>query len=216
MYGRTYLTTLGTFGHPTAKGHQVIRVAIDSDTLSALTGHAEIIMTYSDLVTDEAAFRALYPHSTVLFIDRGLGDPGNKASIVDYEPGTVTLAQLHDKIVAMNERGEKFPTAYHDRADSADVHAALEGVHHYNGVATLDGTVFVPGDKPLFEPAFVQILPAGKVGIHADLSLVLMDSWNPTVPGVNTRVIARDVNQLISQAAQLSSGLHSLAQLVSG
>lgn len=167
----------------------MIRVAIDTDVQSALTGHVQFLMTYSDQVHTHAALSTLqntYPHSTIILVDRGLGDPTGLATIADVETGALKPSGLpawHDR---KHAAGLTMLTVYCNRQNLQACLAALAGRHMFVFVATLDGTVFVEGYDPLFAPDLVQILPASKVGRHADLSLVLADTWHPDqVPHVS-------------------------------
>lgn len=157
-----------------------VRTMIDTDNLAALDGHFELLATYADLIRSEEelkALRAKYPHSTLIFIDRGLGDPLDIATVADVEPGCLTVADLPGWVARKKAAGKKHLTGYCDRADLPAV-LAIERHGLYHWVATLDGTAFIGGFRPLHGPAVVQILGAAKLGIHADLSLVLEDGWH--------------------------------------
>ena len=164
-----------------------IRVMLDTDVLADLDGHFEILATYTDLIPDMAALdalRAKYPGSEVILIDRGLGDPTGQATIADVEPGAMTPDDLPGWVArkrADKPAGWEFLTAYSDRNDLPAIEAIQhEGLWHW--VATLDGTCFITGWRPLHGPAAVQILGEAAIGIHGDLSLVLEDQWHPRRP----------------------------------
>lgn len=157
----------------------MIRLAVDSDNLSDLAVPVEFIITYSDLVTDPEAWEAEHTGRQCLYIDRGTGDPGNKASIIDVEFHAYTVADLaawYDRKAAA-----KIPylTWYASRNTIAPIQAVIGGRHMWRWVATLDGTVAIAGFPVWESPDLVQILGAPQLGVHVDLSLVLSPSWHP-------------------------------------
>lgn len=164
----------------------MIRVAFDSDVLGDLpAGLAPVLMTYSDLVPTHTALNELsdkHPHSEIVLIDRNAGDPLGLASVADVEPGCLTAAQLPGWFERKTKNKIEYLTVYSDRADLPAIDDALRGTgheSHWRWVATLDGTVDITGLKPLHRPAVVQILGAARLGIHADMSLVLEPGWHP-------------------------------------
>lgn len=191
-----------------------IRVALDSDDLGSLFHPVDIIMTYSDLVHDRVAFEAEHKGKTVVYIDRKAGDPDGKASIVDVEPGCYApfeVAAWYD-----HKAAAKVPylTHYSDRNDLPAITAGIGGRHMWKWVATLDGTVGINGFVPLQAPDIVQCLPAAKVGIHADLSLVLSPSWHPAsidaqvaAAQAAAAMVGRDINSAAAALASLRAHL---------
>lgn len=158
----------------------MIRTALDSDDLSAFTTTTDFVLTYTDLVPDAAAFEARYPAQQVVYIDRKLGDPGTKASIIDIELGAFSVADIVPWFEERFHKGMRWLTHYSDRNDLPAILAELAGRNMWQWVATLDGTVHVDGYTPLFRPDIVQILGSDKLGIHADFSLVLNPGWRPS------------------------------------
>ena len=165
----------------------MIRVMLDTDVLADLDGHFEILATYTDLIPDMAALdrlRAEFPDSTVILIDRALGDPTGQATIADVEPGAMMIDQLPGWVSekrAAKPAGWEYLTAYSDRNDLPAIKAIQhEGLWHW--VATLDGTAVISGYTPMHAPAAIQILGESQIGIHGDLSLVLEDAWHPRRP----------------------------------
>lgn len=158
-----------------------IRVMLDSDIIDDLTGHVEWLATYSDLVHDETAFaelKARFPNSDIILIDRGLGDPTDRASVIDIETGAHTIDDLPGWVERKKAKGVRYLTGYCDRSNLPGVLAIVRhGLWHW--VATLDGTTFIHGWNPLHGPAVVQILGADKLDVHADLSLIMEDGWHP-------------------------------------
>jgi hypothetical protein len=186
----------------------MLRTALDSDNLAAFTPHTDFILTYSDLVLDAAVFEAAHRGQQVAYIDRGMGDPGNKASIIDIETGTHTVAELapwHDFKAAHKVQ---YLTWYASRDKIDSINAALGGRRMYRWVATLDGTLAIPGFQPLVGPDLVQLLPADKIGVHADFSIVLSPTWRPAPlpPQMATALTdAQDIGaNLVSATASLN------------
>ncbi len=173
------------------------RIMLDSDQVDVLVSHGhalDVAATYSDLLPDVgavAALRAKFPaRVTLVLIDRGLGDPSGQASVLDVERGARIAGQIPGWYDAKEKAGVRFLAVYANRSNLAAVNAALGPRHAYRWVATLDGTCNITGYVPLRTPAAVQILPAARTGLHADLSLVFESSWHPD-PG-NTK-LARDL-----------------------
>lgn len=193
-----------------------IRFMIDTDRLDKLTGHAELLATYADLVTNFDELERQFPHSQMILIHRGLGDPTGKASVFDIEPGALSAEQAVQLYDEYHARGVKYLTAYHDRAQAAEVAAAFGTRKPYNWDATLDGTAFIRGFDPLHSPAVIQALSAAELDYHADGSLVFEDSWNPRPANMVPAIIRRDINLCISQLAGTQSELHRMAALIGG
>lgn len=193
-----------------------VRFMIDTDDLSKLTGHVELLATYGDLVTDLAQLQHEFPNSTIILINRGLGDPTGKTSVADIEPGALTIAQAVAWYDEQRSKGVEFLTTYHDRNDAPAVAAAFAGRPHFNWDATLDGTAHIQGYDPLFGPAVVQCLTAQMLDYHADGNLVFRDDWHPTRQPINTEPLRRDVNAALSNVGMLSADLHRMAALLGG
>jgi hypothetical protein len=157
-----------------------IRVMLDSDVIGDLDGHCELVATYSDLATDYEALQDQFPHSVVVLIDRGLGDPTGRASVADVQTGAMTVDQFPAWYDRKHKAGVRYLTAYCNRSTLAALDAVLGNRKPYRWLATLDGTCHIDGFQPLHGPAAVQILGANSVGVHCDLSLVMEDGWHPT------------------------------------
>jgi hypothetical protein len=180
----------------------------------ALPNSAAFLLAYTDAVPDLPALQKQHPNSVVLLIDRGLGDPGKRATLIDIEQHAEmpsALPSWYDERAAL---GHQFLTAYCNRDTLPAVNAAGGGRHVWHWVATLDGTAHIDGYPPLQGPALVQILGAGQLGIHADLSLVLEDAWHPAPrpqigPDVSADLAAlrRSILQSAQQLNQLAGGL---------
>lgn len=165
----------------------MIRVMLDTDDLAIIpnfAGHVPLLATYSDLIRDHAELdrlRKITAPSKLILIDRALGDPTGQASVADVEPRCLTAAQLPGWFARKTKASVEFLTVYSDRNDLPAIDEALKGTgheNHWRWVATLDGTAFIWGMAALRRPAAVQILGEDKLGIHADLSLVLEDGWH--------------------------------------
>lgn len=194
----------------------MIRFMIDTDDLHSLTGHAELLATYADLVTDVRQLEREFPHSQIILIHRGLGDPTGEASVFDIEPGALTPEQavaLYDDAV---KREIRFLTAYHDRQDAQAVADAFGKRPHYNWDATLDGTAHIKGYDPLHSPAVIQCLSAHMLDAHVDGSLVFEDNWHPrpaSLPVGNARAHAIDA---LTHANALTIDLRETVALLGG
>lgn len=193
-----------------------VRFMLDSDNLADLSPVAELLATYSDLVTDLPALRAKFPDSVVLLIDRGQGDPTGQASIWDVEPGCLTIAEAVAKYDDAVSRGIKYPTIYDSRGIMPEVVAAMGHRHFWKWIATLDGTAHIADLRPLHDPAAVQCLSAAELGIHADGSLVFRDDWNPTLHAMTQRGVAADVRSIGAAADAVGARLSSLAESLRG
>lgn len=157
----------------------MIRVMMDSSELSEVRDDVPLFATYSDLVPDLARLEAEHPHTTILLIDRGLGDPSGLASIADVETGALKISDYAGWLDRKHAAGVPYLTGYCDRANLAALDQAAGSRQHYRWVATLDGTCHIDGLEPLRSPAAVQILGAAAVGVNCDLSLVYDDTWHP-------------------------------------
>lgn len=164
------------------------------------------IATYADLLTPEYVAAA---GQRLVVIDRGLGDPLNRATVADIEPGALTVPTGMAKIRQWISEGRKYPTAYHNRADWAEVNQQGGSLPYRHWVATLDGTLVPDG----FYMAAVQFAGAQALGFHADLSIVWDDSWNPA----GLAIPVTRVKALMDLAATVAKGsaqvLADLAQL---
>jgi len=191
-----------------------IRVMLDTNDLSALDPACELLATYSDLVPNPAELESKFPHSRIILIDRGLGDPSGKASVADIETGALTIQDVPGWLDRKKTEGIDFRTIYESRGEFDAIAAAAGHRSFWHWVATLDGTAFINRFKALHGPAAVQILPSSKLDYHADLSLVFEDGWNPTRPSLNRSGLRREVNAAISSASSAVSDLHRIASLI--
>lgn len=147
----------------------------DSDQPAVLTEAITTgcrVATYADLLTPELVRQFT---GRLVVIDRGLGDPLDRASVADCEAGALTIAQAAERVRLWHAAGRRWPTVYHDRADWPAVAEACKGLAYWNWVATLDGTLNPDGRRP----AVVQFAGASRVGAHTDVSVVWNDSWHP-------------------------------------
>lgn len=189
------------------EGEPVPGLLFDSDNPGVLLSPACQgcrIATYADLLTPSIVAAA---GGRLIAIDRGHGDPLNRATIADIEPGLLSVAEGADKIHQWIAEKRPWPTAYHDRALSAEVSAALSGVPYSTWLATLDGTI----DPPGFAATAVQFAGAAQVGFHADVSIVWNDAWNPIPAGLAASV----VKAVKDRALNAELAMTSLAQAVS-
>ena len=171
----------------------MIRTAFDSDVIGAVPQSADFVFLYSDAVPDLAAAQAEFPRSTVLLIDRGLGDPGLRATLADVERFALTVADIPRWYDERHAAGRQYLTIYNSRDLLPAVIQALNGRPASHWVATLDGTVHIDGWPPLQGPALVQCLGEAQLGIHADFSLVLRDDWHPVPPSREPAAVYADL-----------------------
>lgn len=190
----------------------MIRTALDSDNLNAFTDNTDFILTYTDLVKDPREFEGAHPHQIVRYIDRGLGDPGTKATIADVERFAMKPSDLPHWWDVRHAAGKQFLTVYCDRSTLAAVNTAANGRAFNHWVATLDGTMHIAGYKPFEWPALVQIADSRMTGLSADFSLVFSPGWNPSpesqaIVALRSKIAeARRVMASASSALTVESG----------
>src|SRR5690242_5441274 len=63
----------------------MIRVLLDSDNPGVFPAGAQVVATYSDLAPPALRDRLNAAHDTVIWIDRGRGDPLHLATVIDVE-----------------------------------------------------------------------------------------------------------------------------------
>lgn len=194
----------------------MIRFMIDTDDLSKLTGHVELLATYSDLVPHPEELQNEFPNSTLILINRGLGDPSGTASVFDIEPGALTPQQAVREYDAQYAKGVKYLTAYHDRSEADAVAAAFGQRPHFNWDATLDGTAHIKGYDPLHSPAVIQCLTSQDLDYHADGNLVFEDNWHPTRTPFPAAAMRNDLQAASGTLNTLASDLHRMAVLLGG
>lgn len=182
----------------------MIRTMFDTDVLADLNQPCHILATYSDLVPDASGIPFDVGGRTLVFIDRGLGDPGGKATVWDVEGGALRVDQLPAKYDAAHARGLRYLTVYSNRSNLDAVNGVMGDRNYWSWVATLDGTLHVAGRPPLRGPAAVQFAGAVAVGLHGDMSLVFNDRWNPTHAMDRAKSLIDDVD----------SKLHSMRSAV--
>jgi hypothetical protein len=188
----------------------MIRTALDSDQLDAFSAGTDFIITYSDLVNDAGAFESRHPLAQVVYIDRGQGDPGYKASIIDVETGLFQPDHIPGWYDAKVKARIPFLTFYCNRSSVASCQAVLGGRHMWEWIATLDGTMAIAGYTPLFSPALIQVAGSNMTGIHADFSLVLSPSWHPTPSPQRLAAALNTVEAAARSAATVAGDLNSV------
>lgn len=157
------------------------RVLYDSTTpLDSIPGNAQMVGTYDDgryaIPFDQVQDR--WPHASLVRICV-TGDPSS-GNCLDVENGDASPDQLDAWAKARLAQGvpEENLAVYCNRSTLPAVLAATK-VHLYHWVATLDGTLVIPGYHPLVSPAAVQCIGADAAGANVDISLVFEDGWIP-------------------------------------
>jgi hypothetical protein len=163
----------------------MIRLMFDSDVIADLPRNA-LAATYSDLIPDQAALtklKAEFPLGLVL-IDRH-GDPTGAASVLDVETSLHTPADIPGWLDRKKTQGIT-GTVYCNRSNLAACDTAAGTRQHYRWIATLDGTMRIPGFPAGKSPAAVQFANEHMLGFHCDASVIWQDQWHPapvTWPG---------------------------------
>lgn len=164
------------------------------------------LATYADLLTPQIV--AEYG-SRLAVIDRGLGDPMNRAHIVDIEQGADTIEAGAAKIKAWHAEGRPFPTVYVNRGNWEPVLAACLPVVPWQWVATLDGTLNPNGRFP----HLTQFAGEGALGLHADVSVVWDEDWLPQGRLENAAAVS-DLRTKSATLEQLAASIsHSVSLL---
>ena len=148
-----------------------MRVMLDTDTPAELTKgskvRAPILATYADLVGAVMLAQLRASWAQVLLIDRGLGDPLGKASIIDVERGTHSAADAPAWYDRQHKAGVKYLTVYANRASQGAANAAMGKRPFYRWIATLDGTAHVPPYAAKSEDRARELPPFGDKPVNA-------------------------------------------------
>jgi len=159
------------------------------------------VATYADLLTP-ALVAQFGPRLAV--IDRGLGDPMNRAHIVDVESGALSVASGAARIKQWANEGRRYLTVYVNRSGWDQAEAACLPVRPYMWIATLDGTLNPKGKFP----HLTQFAGENMLGLHADVSVVWDEGWLPQTQLVKPEIVTRTqaaANQLVSLAATIET-----------
>lgn len=155
------------------------RVMFDSTTPQAIPSNAEIVAGYVD-----GAFRwhnsawDRFPHAKQVRITVTANH--SRGNCLDVEKGDATPAQAPGWIRARQAAGIRYVTIYCNRSTLPAVDRACHGLSYYRWVATLDGTLHIPGFTPLERPAAVQFANSTMAGANVDVSIVWEDQWHPS------------------------------------
>jgi hypothetical protein len=156
----------------------MIRLACDSDDLSALI-HTEIVLTYTDLIRNDAEHQALkgrFPGSVVELIDRGLGDPTGRSTLIDVESGARRPADVPGWFDKQHKAGLRWLTVYGTSSTLSAVSVVMgkrEG--WWRWFAMWGNGLAVPGHQL----AMLQFASDEMLGAKVDLSIVRNDDWHP-------------------------------------
>lgn len=185
---------------------------IDSDQPDAIPGDAPIAATYADLIPDLAALTALERKREgrpLVLIDRGMGDPTGRASVIDVETGAHAAADIPAWWDKQNAAGIPWLTVYCTRDGLPGAHAQIGDRLAWLWVATLDGTAFVtaPAGARL---AGVQVLGAPALGYHADLSIITDGAWQPAAAVDRLRANLADMHGIVGQLTRTAEQLDTI------
>lgn len=184
------------------------RAMLDTDTPLQLPFSTGLLATYADLADAPVLAHLEQLHTTVVWIDRGLGDPAHLATVLDVEAhaqGATGAPAWYD---SQHARGRQFLTVYANRSTMPEVNREMGPRPFYRWIARLDGIATVPGFTPGQGPAAVQVMGAAALGIHADYSIVYNAAWNP---GPAPSLDSADHTLIASATVHLRSALASLA-----
>ena len=186
----------------------MIRAMLDTDHPVELGFTTGLLATYADLA-DAALIKHLEGiHGQVLLIDRGMGDPLARATIIDVENGAHRPADAPVWYDRRHALGARYLTVYCSRSTLAEIGKEMGPRSYYRWVARLDGVATVPGFTPGQGPAAVQVMGSAALGFHADYSLVFQSGWNPAPRG---QLAAADAKAVASAEAHLHDALAALA-----
>lgn len=174
-----------------------------------LLAPTEFAATYADLFHLEGQvdeLRRRLPGTTVLFYDRGAGDPLGLATLIDCEAGALTPGQARWKAEAMHGAGRRYVTVYHQLGQLEEMEAALAGIEHWNIIAAW-GQLLIPSHPW----ASVQCVAGAYLGDGPDLTVVKDPAWHPAkMPGGPLPATPDRITGMAQAASQLASDLQAL------
>ena len=141
-------------------------------------GWSGMVATYCNGIgaVPEWEVKATFPKASGFVRINVNGDP-SQGDCLDVETGDATPDMLDGWLRARTAQGVTDLAVYCNRSTLPAVLTATS-LDPYHWVATLDGTLWIPGYTALVGPAAVQILPASLTGANVDLSIVLEDGWH--------------------------------------
>ncbi len=158
----------------------MIRVLLDSDNPGVFPAGAQMVATYSDLATPALRDRLNAAHDTVIWIDRGRGDPLHLATVIDVEDHLHAPGDAPGWYDRRRQAGAHNLTVYCTRNGLPGVNAAMGNRSFFRWIATLDGTLHIKGFSPLCAPARSS-LPARNMPAS-----MLTFRWCTTTTGMPT------------------------------
>lgn len=190
----------------------MIRFACDSSALGNLI-YTDFMLPYSDQL-GPAELRQLTdrcPHSTIVPIDRGLGDRLGISAILDVERGAARPADAPVWFDSQQAAGLRFLTVYASLDKMPAVERAMGDRPFWRFYAYWQGGLHVP-DHPF---AMLQFASGAQLGADVDLSIVHDDAWHPRGRHVPPAVIQRAIH--VAAAAARSRDLaHELVDALGG
>jgi hypothetical protein len=156
-----------------------IRIMFDSvDPFNTIPADAAMVATYANgkYAVPLRDVKAHWPDAKLIRINV-TGDPfyGN---CLDVETGDASAQDIPGWVQERRAKGVTDLAVYCDRSNLAAVQQAGRGLGLFHWVATLDGTLAIPGYTPLTGPAAVQAINASMAGVNADISLVFEGNWH--------------------------------------
>jgi hypothetical protein len=157
----------------------MIRLACDSNDLGALI-ETPIVLTYTDLIPDDRAHKALkarFPQSVVELIDRGMGDPTGRATILDVETGAATPLHAVGWHAHQHAAGLRWLTIYATLDNMRTVEEIMSpGDDWWRWFARWGNGLEIPGHPH----AAIQFASDIMLGARVDLSLFPNPAWHPS------------------------------------
>ena len=154
----------------------MIRVLLDSDNPGVFPAGAQMVATYSDLATPALRDSLNAAHDTVIWIDRGRGDPLHLATVIDVEDHLHAPGDAPGWYDAPGRRAQPHGLLHPERpacGQRRDGQPFLLPVGRHAGWHPAH-----QGFSPLCAPAAVQFADEKHAGIHVDVSLVYNDNWH--------------------------------------
>jgi hypothetical protein len=158
----------------------MFRIMFDSVNPAAIPEGASLVAGYVDGAASAwpAGAWDRFPGAELVRINV-TGDPAHGGDALDVERFDATPDHAPGWFDERTKAGARGLTIYCNRSTLPAVEQAMGTRSYFRWIATLDGTLVIPGFKPMQGPAAIQFAPAGITGIDADMSLVLSPYFHP-------------------------------------